>query len=241
MDSQDQFPVEQGFRMRGTGMSRVDVFSDVVFAFALVLLAVSLTVPKNLQALHQSALAVVIFGICFAMILGGWFSHYVFFRRYGLHDRVTIVLNSGLLFLILFCVYPLKFFYSTIIGYLFRNEFSARFAAAVQLMGMLVLYALGFAAVFFLVATLYWNAWRHRESLALNGVERLLTVSSIVDALGLAAIGLIACLAALIFPSGWALYSAALYLLLIPWKGLNALYFGRKARTLRKLVAAPIL
>jgi len=88
---------------------------------------------------------------------------------------------------------------------------------------------------------LYWNAWRRRESLALNGVERLLTVSSIVDALGLAAIGLIACLAALIFPSGWALYSAALYLLLIPWKALNALYFGRKARTLRKLVAAPIL
>jgi len=46
--------------MRGTGMSRVDVFSDVVFAFALVLLAVSLTIPKNLQALHQSALAVAL-------------------------------------------------------------------------------------------------------------------------------------------------------------------------------------
>jgi len=227
--------------MRGAGMSRIDVFSDVIFAFSLVLLAVSLTVPKNFQAIHEDALGFATFAICFAMILGGWFSHYIFFRRYGLHDRFTVILNCGLLFLILFCVYPLKFLYSTILGYLFRNDFSARFAAAIQLMGMLVLYALGFATVFFLVAALYWNAWRRRESLALNGIERLLTVSSIVDALGLAAIGLIACLAALIFPPGWALYSAALYLLLIPWKALNALYFGRKARTLRKLVAAPIL
>jgi len=241
VDSQHQFPIEHGFRMRGAGMSRIDVFSDVVFAFSLVLLAVSLTVPKNFQAVHEGALGFVTFAICFAMVLGGWFSHYVFFRRYGLHDRFTVVLNCGLLFVILFCVYPLKVLYSSIFGYLFRNDFSARFAAAIQLMGMLVLYALGFATVFFLIAALYWNAWRRRESLALNGVERLLTVSSIVDALGLAAIGLIACLAALIFPSGWALYSAALYLLLIPWKALNALYFGRKARTLRKLVAAPIL
>src|SRR5260370_8157041 len=160
LDSQEQFPVEHGFRMRGAGMSRIDVLSDVVFAFSLVLLAISLTVPKNFQAIHDHALGFVTFAICFAMILGGWFSHYVFFRRYGLHDRITIVLNSCLLFLILFCVYPLKFFYSTIIGYLFRNEFSARFAAAVQLMGMLVLYALGFSAVFFLVPTLYWNACR---------------------------------------------------------------------------------
>ena len=241
MAPRDQFPVEHGFRMRGVGMSRIDVFSDVVFAFSFVLLAISLTVPKNFQAIHDHALGFVTFAICFAMILGGWFSHYVFFRRYGLHDRITIVLNSCLLFLILFCVYPLKFLYATIFGYLIRNDFSARFAAAVQIMGMLAVYALGFTTVFFLIAALYWNAWRRRESLGLNGIERLLTVSSIVDALGLAAIGLIACLAALLLPSPWALYSAALYLLLIPWKTLNALYFGRKARTLRKLVTAPIL
>ena len=241
MESQDQLPIEHGFRMRGAGMSRLDVFSDVVFAFALALLAVSLTVPKSFQAVHESALALVILAICFAMIVGGWISHYTFFRRYGLHDRFTLVLNSCLLFLILFCVYPLKFLYSTIIGYLFRNDFSAKFAAAVQVMGILALYALGFAMVFVLVAALYWNAWRLRDSLALNGVERLLTVSSIVDALGLSAIGLVACLASLILPSAWTIYSTLLYFLIVPWKALNALYFGRKARTLRKLVTAPTL
>src|SRR5262249_11764304 len=115
---------------------------------------------------------------------------------------------------------------------------SPRFAAAVQINGMMVLYALGFTAIFFLVAALYWNAWRQRDLLALNGVERLLTVSSIVDALGVAAVGLIACLAALVIPTSWVLYSAILYFLILPWKALNSLYFGRKARHLRSLIHA---
>ena len=222
-------------------MSRIDVFSDVVFAFALVLLAVSLTVPRSSRVPQELVLGSVTVAICFAMILGGWFSHYVFFRRYGLRDRFTIILNSCLLFLILFCVYPLKFLFASISEYLFRDSSTTWLATEIQVNGRLALYALGFSAVFFLVAALYWNAWRHRDSLAMNGVERLLTVSSIVDALGLAAIGLIACLGALIFPAAWCAYSAAVYFLIVPWKALNTLYFGRKARTLRKLVAAPTL
>jgi hypothetical protein len=239
--SLDQFPVEHGFRMRGAGISRIDVFSDVVFAFALVLLAVSLTVPRSSRVPQESIIGFVTVAICFAMILGGWFSHYVFFRRYGLRDRFTIILNSCLLFLILFCVYPLKFLFATISGYLFGDTSATWLATEIQLNGRLAIYALGFTAVFFLVAALYWNAWRHRDSLALNGIERLLTVSSIVDALGLAAIGLIACLGGLVVPSAWCAYSAALYSLIVPWKTLNGLYFGRKARTLRRLVAAPTL
>jgi hypothetical protein len=241
VDSPDQFPIDHGFRMRGARISRVDVFSDVVLGFALVLLAVSLAIPKSFTDLYDSNPSLTTSIICFLMLVTVWFSHHVFFRRYGLHDQLTILLNAALLFLVLFCAYPLKFLYITIFTYLVRNDFSPRFAAAVQINGMLVLYALGFASAFFLVAALYWNAWRNRETLALNGIERLLTVSSIVDALGLAAIGLIACLASLVLPPSWALYSSALYLLIVPWKALNGLYFGRKARTLSKLVAAPTL
>jgi uncharacterized membrane protein len=241
VESPDQSPVEHGFRMRGATMSRIDVFSDVIFGFALVLLVVSLVVPDNSGKLRSVIPTFVPFAISFVMILGVWYSHYVFFRRYGLHDRVTIVLNSVLLFLLLFCVYPLKFLFTGISAYLFRDSAANWFATTVQINGMLVLYALGFAALFFLVAALYWNAWRRRDSLALNGIERLLTVSSMVDALGLIAIALLACLASLVIPSAWSAYSAAIYLLIAPWKLLNTLYFGRKASTLQKLVAAPTL
>jgi len=179
------------------------------------------------------------------MLLTLWYAHYDFFRRYALHDQFTILLNSCLLFVVLFYVYPLKFLFTTLFGQIVRREGTAHFATSSQVTELMVLYGLGFAAVYFLIAALYWNAWRHRESLALNGLERLLTVSSIVDALGLAAIGLVACLAALLaslfLPASWAGATGYLYFLIAPWKTLNGMYFGRKARTLRRLVAAPTL
>jgi uncharacterized membrane protein len=231
--------------MRGVAMSRIDAFSDVVFGFALTLLVVSLEVPKDFSGLHEIVRGFIPFAICFTMLLTLWYAHYVFFRRYALHDQFTILLNSCLLFVVLFYVYPLKFLFTTLFGQIVRREGTAHFATASQVTELMVLYGLGFAAVYFLIAALYWNAWRHRESLALNGLERLLTVSSIVDALGLAAIGLIACLAALLaalfLPASWAGATGYLYFLIAPWKTLNGMYFGRKARTLRRLVAAPTL
>jgi uncharacterized membrane protein len=225
--------------MRGASLSRLDVFSDVVLGIALVLLVISLAIPRNFTQLRPPTPAFITSAICFLMLVNVWFSHYVFFRRYGLNDRLTVALNAALLGLVLFCVYPLKFLYTTLFSLLVRSDLSPRFAAAVQINGMLVLYALGFTTVFFLIAGLYWNAWRHRQLLELNGLERLLTVSSIVNALGMAAIGLIACLAALLLPAYWALYSAVLYFLILPWKAVNSLYFSRKARLLRNLVIAP--
>ena len=226
------------FRLRGTAITRLDVFSDVILAVALVLLVVSLAIPRSFSDLRSPTPAFTASAICLLMLVNVWYSHYVFFRRYGLSDRWTVLLNTALLSLVLFCVYPLKFLYTTLFSFLVRAELSPRLAAAIQLNGMMVLYALGFTAIFLLVAALYWNAWRQRESLALNGIERLLTVSSIVDALGVAAVGLISCLAALALPSSWVLYSAVLYFLLLPWKALNSLYFGRKARHLRALIHA---
>ena len=245
MDSPDHQPVENGFRMRGVAMSRIDAFSDVVFGFALTLLVVSLEVPKDFSGLHEIVRGFIPFAICFTMLLTLWYAHYVFFRRYALHDQFTILLNSCLLFVVLFYVYPLKFLFTTLFGQIVRREGTAHFATSSQVTELMVLYGLGFAAVYFLIAALYWNAWRHRESLALNGLERLLTISAIVDALGLAAIGLIACLAApladLFLPASWAGATGYLYFLIAPWKTLNGMYFGRKARTLRRLVAAPTL
>ena len=214
------------FRLRGDSITRLDVFSDVVFGIALVLLVVSLAIPRSFSDLRSPTPAFIASAVCFLLLVNVWYSHYIFFRRYGLCDRWTVLLNIALLGLLLFCVYPLKFLYGTLFASLVRAEqLPPRFAAAVQINGMMVLYALGFTATFFLVAALYWNAWRQREALTLNGVERLLTVSSIVDALGVAAIGLIACLAALILPTSWVLSSAFLYFLIIPWKALNSVYF----------------
>lgn len=228
---------DDNFRLRGETITRLDVFSDVVLGVALVLLVVSLAIPRSFSDLRSPTPAFTASAVCFLMLVNVWYSHYVFFRRYGLNDRWTVLFNAALLSSVLFCVYPLKFLYGTLFASLVRaEELSPRFAAAIQINGMMALYALGFTATFFLVAALYWNGWRRRDWLALNGVERLLTISSIVDALGMAAVGLVACLAALVLPTSWVLYSAVLYFLILPWKALNSLYFGRKARHLRSFI-----
>ncbi len=91
-----------GFRLRGLDVSRIDAFSDVVFGFALTLLVVSLQVPKTFGELHDLMRGFVAFAISFALLLTVWYAHYLFFRRFGLHDARTIVLNSVLLFFVLF-------------------------------------------------------------------------------------------------------------------------------------------
>jgi len=230
-------PADDNFRLRGEAITRLDVFSDVVLGISLVLLVVSLAIPRSFSDLRSPTPSFTASAVCFLMLVNVWYSHYVFFRRYGLNDRWTVLINAALLSIVLFCVYPLKFLYGTLFASLVRaEELSPRIALAIQINGMMVLYALGFTATFFLVAALYWNAWRQRDALALDGVERLLTVSSIVDALGIAAVGLIACLAGLVLPTSLVLYSAVLYFLILPWKALNTIYFGRKARHLRSFI-----
>ena len=95
---------KDGFRLRGTQLSRVDGFSDVVFGFALTLIVVSLEVPKTYDELHAVLLGFFPFGICFLFLMMVWHAHFGFFRRYGLHDMGTIVIKCFLLFTLLFYV-----------------------------------------------------------------------------------------------------------------------------------------
>ena len=137
-----------GFRLRGVAMSRIDAFSDAVFAFALTLLVVSLEVPKGFAQLEETLAGFVPFAICFGLLLMIWYEHYKFFRRFGLHDLRTIVLNAVLLFLLLFYVYPLKFLCNLVIAQLMGNIDAGRYSDPRQPVELMVLYGGGFAAIY---------------------------------------------------------------------------------------------
>src|SRR5580658_262445 len=61
------------------------------------------------------------FAFTFAALMWVWGRHYYFFRYYGLEDITTIVLNTLLLFLVLFYVYPLKFLVSVFLVNIWIN------------------------------------------------------------------------------------------------------------------------
>src|SRR5690606_25175316 len=111
MSVRDLHPLkgEPEFSWRGAQPTRVEALSDMVFAFALTLLVVSNAPPASFGELHDLLWGFPGFAAAFAMLLMLWHSHYIFFRRYALEDRWTTTLNAGLLFLILFFVYPLKY------------------------------------------------------------------------------------------------------------------------------------
>src|SRR5882724_11286097 len=103
-----------GFHFRGHEVKRIETFSDAVFAFAVTLLIVSLEVPKSFEELMLTMRGFFAFGVSFVLLMMVWYEQNIFFRRYGLDDLVTIVLNCTLIFLVLFYVYPLKFLFTLV-------------------------------------------------------------------------------------------------------------------------------
>jgi uncharacterized membrane protein len=162
---------------RGAETSRIEAFSDGVFAFALTLLVVSLEVPRSYDDLMQTMRGFPAFGACFAILIWIWVEHYRFFRAYRLSDGVTILLNSLLLFVVLFYIYPLKFMFTFLAGLLLGLG-AARDHAAMAGMTMansatiLAVYGLGFIAVFAVFALLHWRAYAVAGTLGLSGMER---------------------------------------------------------------------
>ncbi len=207
---------KDGFRLRGHEMARIDAFSDVVFGFALTLLVVSLEVPKTFAELQVSLRGFVPFAICFTFLMLVWHAHYRFFRRFGTHDSGTIVINAALLFVILFYVYPLKFLFTVFSNWVMGIAGNS-FDDLRQVRELMLLYGLGFTAIYLLLAALYWNGLRQRAALGLNPLEIVLTRSYIGRMAGTALVGIVSCILALAVPERWAGIAAGwTYLLISP-------------------------
>lgn len=154
------------------GTSRLEGFSDAVFAFAATLLVVSLEVPKDFQALVSQLQGFAAFAITFGALVAIWTIHKAFYRRYALDDGWAVFLNSGLLFVVLFYVFPLKFltesFFNGVLGI---GSSGITVTGVGELAKLFMLYSAGFAAVFLFIALLYKHAWRRHAELHLNPLQ----------------------------------------------------------------------
>jgi uncharacterized membrane protein len=148
-------------------VSRLEGFSDAVFAIALALLVVSLEVPKTMDKLEDLARGFIPFALMFAMVSFVWWEHNKFFRRYGLQDAWTAFLNAVLLFVVLFYVYPLKFLTTWLLGGIFRLEGRPVIQSAEQVQTLMLLYSSGVVLIFGTFTLLYRHAWSRRAEIGL--------------------------------------------------------------------------
>jgi uncharacterized membrane protein len=234
--------IGKGFRWRGHEVSRLEGLSDAVFGFAITLLVVSLEVPKTFNELMAMMNGLGAFAISFLMLFVVWFSHYRFFRRYGLQDAVTIWLNAFLLFVVIFYVYPLKFLFTWLVnvftgGRGLTQLADGTFAPMVesgQTNRLMIIFGVGYVAVFAIFVMLYLHAYRKRFELELNELEKFDTRSEIQESIINVVIGLISIAIASIGGARHAGMSGWIYMLLGPALGVNGFIMGARRQKLEK-------
>jgi len=225
---------EEGFNWRGEHVTRVEGFTDAVFAFAITLLVVSLEVPRDFDGLLDVVRNFPAFVICFTLLMTFWNSHFRFHRRYGLEDIWTRVYTMAVIILTLFFVYPLKFLFTMLTVQLFGLQL----ADAPELSGhdqyrtLYLIYGLGFAGVWSIYGLLYWHALRKQAQLALTEAELIQTRSDLAQNLIYVGVCALSVLLALTLPENHYSWPGLVYISLGPLQGFCGWWFGRKVRAL---------
>ena len=219
----------EGFRLRGEDVWRVESLCDAVFAFAVTLLVVSLEVPGSFDELLETMRGFFAFAICFALLLTLWYEHYKFSRRYGLRDTLTVYLNAVLLFLVLFYVYPLKFLFTLMADQLLG--FNDEVIEPSQVPLLMAIYGAGFVAVQIVFVAFYWQAYSLRGALKLDAYELSVTRQEIQSFLVNVSVGLASVLLAILGGEEATLWAGLVYLLIFPLQAANTYVMGSRRQS----------
>lgn len=142
--------------MLRTTSSRLESFSDAVFAFAATLLIVSLEVPENFEILKNHLKGFGSFGLSFFALALIWKTHVNFFDRVKQIDNYIIALNMAFLFVVLYFVYPLKF--------LINLWFGGTAMTQSDIADLFMLYGGGFALLFLILTLMYLRAHKSEDA-----------------------------------------------------------------------------
>lgn len=221
------------FLRRTHDISRLEAFSDAVFAFALTLLVVSLEVPKSYDEMMKLMSGFPAFACTFGVLIWIWYEHNLFFRRYGLQDPYTVFLNGALLFVVMFYVYPLKFMLDS--GF---AHFAPKTSQGVTPMTLAqfphaaAIYGLGFVALFVMFGLLYLHAYRKRHDLGLTPLEVFNVRSFAGQQVVSAAVGVIVVLIAVAAPGYYAFMSPMAFFFMWPAHALYEMRIKKKRTAL---------
>jgi len=234
-NSLQDLPKQNGFRLRGVEMTRLETFSDAAFAFAMTMLVISIDhIPGNYQELVAALKGVPAFAASFAQIMWLWVGHRTWSRRYGLEDATSTVLSLCLIFIMLVYVYPLRLIFSSLFAWLSGNWLPSEFVIhdTAELAGLFGVYGLGFGALAGALALLYLHAHSVAASLQLDDFERIKTTEEIVSLSVQASTGLASAAFAWVMPTSIATYAGFIYFSLSLTMPFIAIYYSKKTEPL---------
>jgi hypothetical protein len=218
----DSLPRLKGFRLRGIEMTRLETFVDATFAFAITMLVIAgQQVPDQVDVLLNAFKNVPAFAASVASLAIFWRGHWLWSRRYGLEDGVSIFISWALIFTMLIYVYPLKIIFSGMFYAITSHR--AGQPITVQNFGqgraLFAVYALGFIALSLEIVLLNLRAWWLRRALRLNPLERALTKMECIGWCIPISVGTLSLIFALTLPPDqirWAGWSYLLMSFLVP-------------------------
>lgn len=205
---------KDGYRLRGESMTRIEVFSDAAFAFAVTMLVISLsTIPHNYHELLAAIQRVPSFAVSFAIMMLIWITHRRWSQRFGLDDGVSTFLTLALVFVVLIYVYPLKLiidlmFYAFSQRW-FPSEYQVSNTAEVAL--LVAFFSVGFFLIALIQAGLYFRAASKTDELCLNPLEQLLVRKELLVWLVLTIFALLVAIIALTFMSSFGYLAGIFY------------------------------
>jgi uncharacterized membrane protein len=200
-------------------MTRLETFIDAAFAFAVTMMVIaSDRVPDDINTLLAAFKHVPAF-VASIVVLGiFWRGHWLWSRRYGLEDGVSIFISWALLVTVLIYIYPLKALFGSMFFMLSGGSMGHTLGVRTETQARAIfsIYAIGFTAIVVEIQLLYLRAWRLREPLRLNELERFLTRADVRGWTIPAIVGTLALVLALTLPfkhiywSGWIYFSMAI-------------------------------
>ena len=216
----DICPIERGFRMRGLEMTRLEVFIDAAFAFAVTMLVISFdAIPRSYDEVVLAIKNIPAFIVAVAQLVWIWHTHNVWSRRFGLDTTYTVVISTALLIVMLIYIYPMRIMVGGMFAWLSNDYLPSNFKAITldQLREMFVFLGVGFIALCIVFVQMYRYATRLKDELLLSDFELFESATLTIMWLGAAVIGLICILLAIFLPRQLVPFSGFSFMLLALW------------------------
>lgn len=228
----DRCPIEGGFRMRGLEMTRLEVFIDAAFAFAVTMLVISFdAIPRSYEEVVLAIKSIPAFIVAVAQLVWIWHTHNMWSRRFGLDTAFTVFISTMLLIVVLIYVYPMRIMAGGMFAWLSNDYLPSNFKPITldQLRDMFVFLSIGFIALSLVFVLMYRYAVRLRHELLLSPNELFQSQTWAIMWSGAAGVGLLCVIMALTLPSAAVPYSGFAFMLLGLWFPLTRIWRSRRS------------